>query len=446
MAQKPIEVFFSYSKEDRPLRDKLAKHLRSLERSGVIQSWYDREIVAGSEWKEEIDHHIQTADIILLLISPDFIDSEYCYDIELPDAMARHEANEACVVPILLRPVASWKKLKFAKLQVYPSGGNPVTQWSDQDSAFVDVTEGIERAVDQLLEKRQQQEEVLNEWLWRELPLKSEAQAELVRLQKLAGLTDADVAIKVSEIRERQSQAAQEAERQAEIKRQKRLQAERIEAERQAERARQAAAQAQREKEERDRHQSFTINLADRISLEMIAIPGGKFWMGSPDGQGYDFERPRHEVTIAPFFMGKYPVTQAQYQAVMGKNPSGFKGEKRPVERVTWHDAIAFCEELSRKGDRQFGLPSEAQWEYACRAGTETPFYFGETISVEQANYDGNYTYGSGKKGTYREQTTDVGIFPSNKFGLYDMHGNVWEWCADHWHENYEGAPKDGSA
>jgi formylglycine-generating enzyme required for sulfatase activity len=200
-------------------------------------------------------------------------------------------------------------------------------------------------------------------------------------------------------------------------------------------------------------HESFSITLTKKglfggksVDLEMIAIPGGKFWMGSPDGVGDSDERPRHEVTIAPFFMGKYTVTQAQYEAVMGKNPSGFKGDKRPVERVSWHDAIAFCQELSKRSDRQFSLPSEAQWEYACRAGTETEFYFGETISTEQANYDGNYTYGSGKKGTYREQTTDVGSFPANKFGLQDMHGNVWEWCADHWHGNYKGAPKDGSA
>jgi formylglycine-generating enzyme required for sulfatase activity/uncharacterized caspase-like protein len=190
----------------------------------------------------------------------------------------------------------------------------------------------------------------------------------------------------------------------------------------------------------RDRHQSFSIALSKKelfgsksVDLEMVAIPGGKFWMGSPDGVGYDDERPRHEVTIAPFFMGKYPVTQAQYEAVMGKDPSRFMGENRPIERVSWHDAIAFCQELSKRSDRQFGLPSEAQWEYACRAGTETKSYFGEKISAEQVNcYNSN-------------GTSDIGKFPSNKFGLYDMHGNVWEWCADHWHENYKDAPIDGS-
>jgi TIR domain len=132
MEQQPIEVFFSYSREDKRLRDKLDIHLSSLKRRGVISSWHDRQIVAGSEWEEEIDHHMQTADIILLLVSSDFVNSKYCYEIELPIVMARHQAKEAYVVPILLRPVAGWEGLPFAKLQVYPSGGKAVTKWSNK--------------------------------------------------------------------------------------------------------------------------------------------------------------------------------------------------------------------------------------------------------------------------------------------------------------------------
>ena len=126
--------------------------------------------------------------------------------------------------------------------------------------------------------------------------------------------------------------------------------------------------------------------------------------------------------------------------------PSYFKGANRPVEQVSWHDAVEFCARLSKQTGREYRLPSEAEWEYACRAGTTTPFHFGEMISTDLANYDGNDTYGSGSKGQYREQTTDVGSFPANAFGLYDMHGNVWEWCEDTWHKNYNGAPIDGSA
>jgi len=191
---------------------------------------------------------------------------------------------------------------------------------------------------------------------------------------------------------------------------------------------------------------SFAVDLGNGVQLEMVAIPGGTFWMGSPDGEGIALERPRHQVTIAPFWMSKFVVTQAQYEAVIGGNLSYFKGADRPVEEVSWNDAVEFCQKLSAKANRQFRLPSEAEWEYACRAGTTTPFYFGDTISTDQANYDGNQIYGSGEKGEYRQKTTDVGSFPPNAFGLYDMHGNVWEWCLDHWHSSYQGAPTDGSA
>ncbi|MDE5099349.1 MAG: SUMF1/EgtB/PvdO family nonheme iron enzyme [Trichodesmium sp. St16_bin4-tuft] len=191
----------------------------------------------------------------------------------------------------------------------------------------------------------------------------------------------------------------------------------------------------------------MTENLGNGVSLEMVKIPRGKFSMGSPETEAgrRDTEGPQHYVDVPEFFMGKYVVTQAQWQAVMGNNPSYFKGASRPVENLSWNDAIKFCQKLSQITGRKYSLPSESQWEYACRAGTTTPFYFGETITPELVNYHGNYTYGNAPKGIYRKKTTDVGIFPPNSFGLYDMHGNVWEWCADEWHDNYDGAPTDGS-
>jgi formylglycine-generating enzyme required for sulfatase activity len=192
----------------------------------------------------------------------------------------------------------------------------------------------------------------------------------------------------------------------------------------------------------------MTENIGNGVSLEMVKIPGGIFLMGSPETEAKrnDDEGPQHYVNVPEFFMGKYPVTQAQWQAVMGNNPSYFKGKNRPVEKVSWNEATKFCQKLSKKTGRDYRLPSEAEWEYACRAGTQTPFYFGETITPELVNYDGSYTYGNGPKGKDREETTDVGNFPPNSFGLYDMHGNVFEWCQDVWHRNYDGAPVDGSA
>ena len=192
----------------------------------------------------------------------------------------------------------------------------------------------------------------------------------------------------------------------------------------------------------------FKEDLGNGMLLEMVEIPGGSFKMGStPDETGRQkSEGPERIVNVPAFFMGKFEVTQEQYQQIIGKNPSGFQGKNRPVERVSWNDAIEFCKKLSQKTGRTYRLPSEAEWEYACRAGTTMPFYFGETITTDLVNYDGNYNYGDAPKGKYRKQTTDVGSFPPNAFGLYDMHGNVWEWCQDDWHDNYANAPNDGSA
>jgi Uncharacterized conserved protein len=229
------------------------------------------------------------------------------------------------------------------------------------------------------------------------------------------------------------------------------------------------------------------------IILDLALIPAGNFLMGSPSNelQRTSAEGPQHLVNIASFLIGQYAVTQAQWRAVAGlpkrqtsaegpqhlvniasfligqyavtqaqwravaglpkrqidlnSDPSGFKGDNLPVEQVSWLEAVEFCDRLSQFTGRTHRLPNEAEWEYACRAATTTPFYFGETITTDLVNYNGNYTYGSGPKGIYREKTTVVGSFPPNPFGLYDMHGNVWEWCADPWHKNYNGAPTDGS-
>ena len=206
--------------------------------------------------------------------------------------------------------------------------------------------------------------------------------------------------------------------------------------------------------------------LGSKMPLEMVLIPSGTFLMGSPDDEPdrYDSEGPQHLVTVPTFFMGRYPITQEQWRAVaamdkvkidLKPDPSEFKGDKRPVEQVSWEDAMEFCARLSAHTGRSYSLPSEAEWEYACRAGTTTPFHFGETITTDVANYRGtdnkdrnwSGSYGDGPKGEYREETTPVDYFGvANAFGLCDMHGNVWEWCLDSWHDNYEGAPTDGSA
>ena len=173
--------------------------------------------------------------------------------------------------------------------------------------------------------------------------------------------------------------------------------------------------------------------------------------MGSADSQEDSEEgdeRPVHRVTFKySFYMGKYEVTQAQWRALMGTNPSEFAGDELPVERVKWSAAQEFLRRLNAKNDGYiYRLPSEAEWEYACRAGTTTPFAYGASLSSSLANFDGGQPYGDTPKGVNREKTTPVGSFPPNAWGLYDMHGNVFEWCEDKYHDSYEGAPMDGSA
>jgi formylglycine-generating enzyme required for sulfatase activity len=198
--------------------------------------------------------------------------------------------------------------------------------------------------------------------------------------------------------------------------------------------------------------------LGNALPLQMLLIPSGRFLMGSPEDEPEreDCEGSQHEVNISNFFMSRYPITQAQWKAVsmmpqvkreLEIDNSRFEGENRPIESIMWEDAVEFCARLTKYTTYCYRLPSEAEWEYACRAGTKTPYYFGNIITPEVANYNGSYTYNDSPKGEFRRETTPVDHFNvANDFGLSDMHGNVWEWCQDHGHYSYEGAPTDGSA
>ncbi len=220
-------------------------------------------------------------------------------------------------------------------------------------------------------------------------------------------------------------------------------------------------------KREQNKVGYFTEDLGNGVEMDMVAIPGGTFMMGTEDEEierlekKYDWcdfrrEKPQHKVTVPSFYMGKFPVTQEQWKAVaqlpqverkLEPEPSSYKGNNQlPVEFVSWEEVVEFCNRLSKATGKEYRLPAEAEWEYACRAETNTLFNFGETITSELANYKGYLVYANEPKGEYREKTTTVGSFAPNAFGLYDMHGNVWEWCQDNWHGNYKNAPNNGSA
>jgi formylglycine-generating enzyme required for sulfatase activity len=215
----------------------------------------------------------------------------------------------------------------------------------------------------------------------------------------------------------------------------------------------------------------FSENLGDGVKLDMVLIPGDNFWMGSPQQdaeriireyqrigktpeyakQLFANETPQGPVKVVSFYMSRSEVTQSQWAKVsefnkiqmdLNRSPSFFRGEIRPVEQVTWEEANEFCDRLKKKTKRSYRLPTEAEWEYAARAGTTTPFHFGDTVTPELVNYDGRYPWGQANAGTYRQQTIDVGSTGvANAFGLFDMHGNVFEWCMDPWHPTYQNSP-----
>ncbi len=186
---------------------------------------------------------------------------------------------------------------------------------------------------------------------------------------------------------------------------------------------------------------SLILDCGNGVNLELVKVAGGSFNMGSNKN---DSEKPIHRVSLREFLIGKYPVTQAQYQAVMGNNPSNFKGAQNPVEKVSWHDAMEFCQKLSQKIGQKVRLPSEAEWEYASKGGNQSKGYeYSGSNNLDQVGwYDGYMVIIV----MFVGKTHPVGQKKANELGIYDMSGNVWEWCEDIWHDNYNGAPTDGTA
>jgi formylglycine-generating enzyme required for sulfatase activity len=399
--EEAISVFISYSRKDKDLLDSFIIHLAGLVNTGQITPWHDQAIEAGSEWEPILLHQLNTAKIIILLISANFIDSEYCYGKELKLAIKRHDAGEAHVIPVILKPCL-WNlpKILFSKLNVLPNDALPVTQWNDPDAAFTVVVAHIAEIVDRLaLSAFQRQKLKILQPSTVSVALSESGAQDMVGVNRIQDFPFEVITVdRVGNENNRFTKIAD----------------------------------------------FFAEQLGDQTSLEMVRIPSGIFQMGSLTGkENYD-EQPRHEVQVPEFWMGKYPVTQAQWRYVaslpqeyieLDTKPSRFDGDNRPVERVNWNHTVEFCRRLSRKTGDVYRLPSEAEWEYACRAKTLTEFHFGDIATPGLVNCNNEVG-----------MTTEVGAYKPNSFGLYDMHGNVWEWCADSWHHNYDRSPVDGSA
>jgi formylglycine-generating enzyme required for sulfatase activity len=581
---KPISLFYSYSHKDEDLRLKLETHLSALRRGGLIAEWHDRKLEPGDAWQGEIDRHLTSAEIVLLLVSSDFIASDYCWGEEMTKALARHERGEARVIPVILRH-CRWQSTPLARLQVVPKDAKPIASWLDQDEAFDDVVASIGRSV-QGTRQRAEKAPAANshpepvaprpkeasdrpaalfapndtnaflsqsvdmnslkaytKWKYPSLPLNQKIHELLISdltHSRFVTLRDVDRTIEAAtdavecyqkehpevfkagtdfitkslgfvDRKFRARHPFSERTREGFLKYehlirvdnggetaqdQKMIDKPSEEALAEHVPGREpkpgvsfrghpiivaaiigaigtvAAAispwlleQIQRQPAEGRGSSEAAITPASGPSDSwrddckqcpwMISLPSGRFTMGSPESEEGrdDNEGPQHEVALQPFAIGQYEVTFDEWDACVADGGCSQKPEdegwgrgNRPVINVSWNHAQEYVAWLKEKTRKPYRLPSEAEWEYAARAGTTTPFWTGATINTDQANYDGRDVYGSGRKGEYRQQTTPVDTFEANPWGLHDMHGNVWEWSEDCWNASYDGAPSNGSA
>ena len=466
------QLFISYSRKDRPWVDRIRTMLAPLVRSADLTLWDDSEIPAGAKWEEGIEQALATAKVALLLVSADFLASDFVHRKELPPILKAAEDEGLRILWVKLRPcLVQRTRIHAYQAVINPSQPLAAMAETEQEEALVKIAEEIDGIFQQA--RQQQHEQNLSRYrqefsaaMQVQSPLEAAVRAELHSLQQTFNLSDADVEEIETQLHAQKQEERRQRERQAAAERA------RVEAEQRALQEAQRFRQglntvpashgwlvqdggSWRVKTEPLPLQGYREELAPGQEITMLRLPAGSFQMGSPASEaGRDAdEGPEHPVDLGEFFLAQTPITQAQWRVVaswppqQGKlehDPARFKGDQRPVESVSWHEAMEFCRRLSAQTGKSYGLPSEAQWEYACRAGTTTPFSYGATISTELANYDGNFSYAKGPTGESRGYTTDVGSFPANAWGLQDMHGNVWEWCADHWHGSYEGAPNDG--
>lgn len=477
MNPTPLKTFIVYARDDKHHKDQLLRHLRPLVHNRYLDIWHDGDILPGEDWEKLIKTNLKASQIVLVLVSVNSLNSDFIQSEELATAVEQLTQGNTRIVPIIVAPCLWRYHQLFAGLQGLPEDMRPVVSWANTDEAWTNVVESLAGMIEEFRElEKKEQERLTQERLERERQEKEKIDQEKERTEKLekAQLEKARI--------EKQKAAEAEKKRQYEVVVATAWQLAEMENTRKAyldfakihpvhplsQEAKKRAEQLPRPRSIFKNHYllgsgslvTFALLLflwvsnsnkqqrksdADQSSnpspfeAEMVLVKGGSFQMGS---NVYDWEKPIHTVTLPDFYIGKYEVTQKQWRDIMGSAPAEleFPGcDQCPVERVSWDDVQLFLQKLNAKyPGHNYRLPSEAEWEYAARGGQQSKgyTYAGSNKLEEVAWYDVN----SGNK------THPVGRKKANELGLYDLSGNVWEWCADLWHEDYSGAPKDGSA